>query len=410
MDKKMKVLHIIPTYLPAYNRGGPIWSVHNINKSLVAKGADVTVYTTNIDVEGKVLTDHPVDVDGVSVHYFRASYPRIWEYYKVFFVPVFWPRRWEYSKDLHEKLAKTAKDFDLIHITSTFLFASTLGTYYAKKYRKPSIISPRGNLMKPLELKSAIKKQLYIKLFERRNLTRADAIHFTVPKEKEEYLSYHLPLKKSIIIPNALDLSKFPEEPDASCRKKFKSAERKRIVLFLGRISWKKGLDTLIPAFKEVIAREPDTILVIAGGDDEGYKKKVDALIETHKLKKHIIFTGMVEGSDKFSLYKESDVFVLPSYSENFGMSVVEAMYYELPVVVTDEVGVANYVKEAGAGLIIKKETSALANAIIKILKNPHTKEKMGQAGKKLVKDTFESDKIIEQWVECYEELCKKKL
>ena len=70
----MRTLHIVPTYLPAYNRGGPIWSVHNLNKWLVKKGADVTVYTTNIDVENKVETGKETLVDGIKVYYFQKLF------------------------------------------------------------------------------------------------------------------------------------------------------------------------------------------------------------------------------------------------------------------------------------------------------------------------------------------------
>ena len=118
-----------------------------MNKWLVKKGIDVTVYTTNIDVENKVETRKEVLVDGVKVWYFKKSFPKILEYWKVGFLPAFLPRHWEYSKDLHIALAKHMGEFDVVHVTSTFLFASVLGAYYARKYKKPYIISPRGNLM-----------------------------------------------------------------------------------------------------------------------------------------------------------------------------------------------------------------------------------------------------------------------
>lgn len=402
----MKVLHIVPTYLPAYNRGGPIWSVHNLNKWLVKKGVDVTVYTTDIDVKGKVETGKETLIDGVKVWYFPASFPKIWEYWRVGFLPAFLPRHWEYSKDLHIALSKRVGEFNIIHATSTFLFASTLGSYYAKKYGKPCVLSPRGNLMEPLELKSARRKRAYIHLVEKRNLTRASAIHFTALREKEQYLSHNLPLKKSIIIPNGIEESEFANRPEAGFfRKKFKIPKEKRIILFLGRISWKKGLDTLIPAFAEVVKKEPEALLVIAGGDDENYKKNIQLLITNYELQNKVLFTSMIGGGDKIAALQESDVFVLPSYSENFSMSAVEAMYLNLPVVITKYVGVAPEVRQYGAGIVTEKDTNEMAEAIIKILADEKLKIAMGEKGRHLVEEKFVMSKIADQWITAYQSI-----
>src|SRR5512146_3137686 len=113
----MKILHIVPSYLPAYGYGGPIQSVHNLNKWLVKKGMDVTVYTTNIDGRKRlnVPTCEEVVLDGVKVRYFPIT-----------FAP------WQYSSAMKAALEENAGGFDLIHITSVFLSASTLGAYYAK--------------------------------------------------------------------------------------------------------------------------------------------------------------------------------------------------------------------------------------------------------------------------------------
>src|SRR6056297_2547161 len=348
----MKILHITPSYYPAFAHGGPPWSVHNLNKWLVKQGVDVTVYTTNIngnstlDVEPGV----PVDQDGVTTYYFPQSLLGLWSY----------------SYPLHKKLKKTAKDFDLIHITSTFLFASTLGAYYAKKNNVPYIISPRGNLMKePLNQKSALKKIFYIGLIEEKNLQNASAIHFTVPKEKKEYKEQGFSYNNSIMIPNGIDPETFKEAEPGLFRKKFNIPEDKKIVLFLSRLAWKKGLDTLIPAFKKVSEQNPNSILVIAGKENK-YKKKILKMIASNNLKlgEDVIFTGMITGEDKTAAFQDSDVFVLSSYSENFGMAVAEAMNFGLPVVITENIGIASEIKKRDAGIVTVKDKDLVANNI----------------------------------------------
>jgi glycosyltransferase involved in cell wall biosynthesis len=398
----MKILHIVPSYLPAHRYGGPIKSVHELNKSLVKAGADVTVYTTNIDGPEKldVPVNREVVIDGVKVFYFPVSF-----------------RPWSYSFAFHRALAANIKNFDVIHITSVFLAASTIGARCAKRFKKPYIISPRGNFMaEPFKIKN-LKKKICVALVEKRNLAGAAGIHFTVEKEKNDYLKLVLPLKKAIVIPNSVEFGNEKAGDAENFRKKFNIGGDKKIVLFMGRLHPIKGLDILIPAFVEVLKSEPEAVLVIAGGDDENYRLKIEAIIaeqrgklrgETRKFDDNIIFTGMLLGEDKAAAFQESDIFVLPSYSENFGMAVVEAMAAQLPVVITKGVGISNEVEKAGAGIVIEKSVNQLTLAILKILNNPNLAEKMGENGRKLVETEFSSGKVAEKWMEEYNKIINK--
>ncbi|MCL5004510.1 MAG: glycosyltransferase [Patescibacteria group bacterium] len=387
----MKILHIVPTYFPAHRQGGPIKSVHEINRGLVKSGVEVVVYTTNMDSSGilNVPLNQEINVNGVKVWYFPITF-----------------RPWEYSYNLHRSLAKNAKSFDLIHITSVFLSASTLSAYYAKKFRKPYIISPRGNFMQePLKF-SSLKKRIYINLIEKRNLAGASAIHFTIEKEKNDYLKLGLPLKKAIIIPNSVDFDNVVSAVSANnFTEKFKIPKDRRIVLFMGRLHKIKGLDTLIPAFAEVVKKEPKAVLVLAGPDENNYRKNLKSQISNLKIDDKVIFTGMLVGDDKIAAYRESDVFVLPSYSENFGMVVAEAMAAGKPVVITKGVGIAKKVEEAGAGLVVEKDAKQVAEAILKILNNSDLAKKIGENGRKLVKTEFSSGKVAEKFMEEYNKI-----
>jgi glycosyltransferase involved in cell wall biosynthesis len=442
----MKVIHIIPSYLPAKLASGPIIPTHNLNKELVKKGFEVVVYTTNLD--GAKILDVPlnqeVDIDGVKIFYFPISF-----------------KPWQYSWRMHRALAKNVKNFDLIHITSVFLAASTLGAYYAKKFKKPYIISPHGSLMSDPLSRDFLKKKVYLNLIERKNLKNA-VVHFLVDQEKEDYLKAGLPLKEAVIIPNGFSseefnagtsdvprgstsqmLKEFREEveprkigknlsmsggrtsnanvnqylgsptsrtPDVQkldFRQKFGISTDKKIILFLGRLHPIKGLDTLIPAFAKIVKKEPRAVLVLVGPDENNYKKEIELEIRNWKLEisRDIVFTGMLIGEDKISALQESDVFVLPSYSENFGMAVVEAMYFGLPVVITKNVGISPSVEKAGVGIVIDKDEKQLAEAILKILNNPQLGKEMGEKGKKLVETEFSAGKVAERWIEEYSEL-----
>lgn len=389
----MKILHIALSYVPAYSHGGPIASVHAMNKWLVKNGADVTVYTT--DINGRARLNVPLDretlIDGVKVFYFPLSF-----------------RPWVYSRSLHKALKENVRNFDLIHITSVFLSASALGAHYAKKFGVPYIISPRGSLMRePLRRKSNLLKKLYLSLIEKKNLAGAAAIHFTAEAEEDEYREAGLPERNSFIVPNGLDTEALNKTvPKGMFRKKFGISPERKIALSLGRLNWKKGFDTLIPAFRMVAEKEPKAILVIAGGDEEGYKKTIDKLIAGNDLEigRNVIFTGELLGDMKLAAFREGDVFVLPSYSENFGMTVAEAMELGLPAVVSSGTAIAHYfTMNKNTGVVLEKgDTGAWAEKISWLFKNPEEAEKMAVEAKKLAEKEFSMEKVTERMVKEY--------
>ena len=254
--------------------------------------------------------------------------------------------------------------------------------------------------------KKPLKKNPYLSLIEKRNLEGASAIHFTTEMEKKEYLEAHLPLRESIIIPNGFDPEEFDKAAEPGLfRKKYGIPAHKKIVLFLSRISWKKGLDTLIPAFALVKTAMPDVILVLAGGDDEGYKKTVDQFIKKYNVEAAIRYTGMITGELKVAAYRESSVFVLPSYSENFGTAILEALYAEVPVVITDVLPLASDIQNANAGLVVKKDEYALSDAIVKLISNEGMCRTMGSNGRRLVLNNFNWLSIAGCFIKEYEKL-----
>jgi len=430
----MKILHVVSSYYPAFSFGGPIESVHKLNKFLVKKGVDTTVYTSNSGLRNIRMSDIQklnLSISGMSdIQNIGKGKCEI-DGVRVFYFPYYGYVHWTFSPALFLALGREVKNFDLVHITGVWNFPVWAAAFWARFYKKPHIISPRGSLMKePLEKKSQLKKKIYLSLITKRDFKKASAIHFTVEKEKKEYLKAGLPLRKAVVIPNGLDIKGYEIRNEYeytklgnNFRKKFGIHHNAKIVLFLSRLNWKKGLDTLIPAFSEVIKKEPKAVLVLAGGDEKNYKKEIIKMINNRHLtcadfsphnsafspreSASCIFTGMLLGEDKVAAYQIADVFVLPSYSENFGMVVVEAMAAEKPVVITKGVGISKEVEAAGAGIVIDKDEKQLAEAILKILDNPDLAKKMGEAGKQLVKTEFSSEKVAEKWIEEYRNLIK---
>ena len=134
--RAMKILHVVPTYFPAVRYGGPIYSVHALCQNLAAAGHRVDVFTTSVDGprDSDVPHEHPVEVDGVQIHYCRSR----------------WFRRLYYSADLAAQLSLGAGEFDVVHLHSVFLFPTLAGARASVRARVPYVLSPRGMLIRDL--------------------------------------------------------------------------------------------------------------------------------------------------------------------------------------------------------------------------------------------------------------------
>jgi glycosyltransferase involved in cell wall biosynthesis len=166
-----------------------------------------------------------------------------------------------------------------------------------------------------------------------------------------------------------------------------------------------KGFDTLVSSFAAVLKKIPNSLLVIAGESDRGFKKEVENIVDEFCVREKTLFTGMLLGEDKAGAFKESDVFAAPSYSENFGMSVVEAMHCGLPVVVSDGLGISWDIAENKAGIVAKKETKEFADAIITLLKDKRLSSKISENGRRFIKDKFSPDVLAEEFIRQYEKI-----
>ncbi len=388
----MKILHISPSYLPARHYGGPVESVHAMNRALVRQGVEVVVYTTDADGPDRlsVPLGVPVALDGIKIFYFPGSFPR----------------NWFYSGAMKRALRKNVKDFDLVHITSVWLAASALGAHYAKKFGKPYIISPRGSLMRDPMSRKSLKKSVYMALIEKKNVMNAAAVHCTTEAEATDCRN-KFGGQRIVVIPNAV--SDVPAAgPEETFREKYGIARSEKLALFVGRLHPIKGFDTLIPAMADIVKSLPAAKLAIVGGDEKGYKREIEKMIDNDRLANRVVFTGRLVGREKAAALAAADLFVLPSYSENFGMAAAEAMAAGLPVVLTDGVGIAPEVRRAGAGIIVEKKPDLLARAILDILTGRVDGRAMGERGKHLVTERFSLEAVGEAMAGLYRSIIGK--
>lgn len=372
----MRLLHVVPTYLPAVRYGGTIHSVHGLCRALARAGHRVRVLTTSVDGPGdsKVPLDAPLNLDGVAVHYFRSG--------------VF--RRLYWSPPLGRALVEAMRETDLLHVHSVFLWPTLAATRAARAAGVPYVLSPRGMLVRELiARRSALAKRAWIALIERRNVEFATAVHCTSELEREELHALGLSPRTTFVVPNGVDL------PEAAST----VARDDSMILYLGRVNWKKGLDRLV----EALGRLPRGRLVIAGNDEENLVPRLRALGESVGVSARLSFTGYVEGAAKVKLLREAGVLVLPSVSENFGNAVLEAMAHGCPVVVTQGVGLAEAVRASGAGVVADGDATSLARAIGSLLEDPARRAAAGVAALALARDRYGWDTVAAEMTRHYE-------
>jgi len=212
-----------------------------------------------------------------------------------------------------------------------------------------------------------------------------------------------------IVVPDGIDLSEFSHLPGyGAFRHKYPELGGRKILLFLGRINFKKGLDILARAFGEIGRKRDDVYLVLAGPDDEAYGARVRAWLQGEGALGRSIFAGMLSGGEKLAVLRDSDVFVLPSYSENFGIAVVEAMTCGLPVVISNKVNIWREVAGVKAGIITDCDSHRVAEAIVRLLDNRSLRVEMGKRGKKLVEEKYSWPELAKQIIEVYERILEK--
>jgi glycosyltransferase involved in cell wall biosynthesis len=372
----MKILHVVPTYYPAVRYGGPIVSVHELCKSTVSLGHDVTVFTTNIDGANtsNVPLEKIVELDGVKIRYF--SVPNLF-------------RRWYWSPRMYKFLKKEIKEFDFIHLHSIFLWPTSAAARVAREENKPWCVSPRGALnIDMIERKSKLIKKIALKMYDLQTLFGSSFIHATSLMEMEDIDSLGYKFPNIVVVPNGISIPTLD---------KTRSINNPYIIA-LGRISWKKGLDRLIVAMKFI----PGYDLLIIGNDDEGLKPKLEKIARNNNLITRVNFMGPIFGQRKNEFLKNAEILVLPSHNENFGNVVLESLACKRPVAVSRHVGLAADIEKANAGIIISDNPSEMGQEIAKILSDKERLTQMGENGYRWLERDYDWDHVAAKMVSQY--------
>ncbi len=384
----MKILHIIPSIAPV--RGGPSEAILAMVQSLISQQIDAEIITTNDN--GNDLLSVPL------------NQKTIYQNVPVWFFPRFSPnihslREFAFSSEFTLWLWHNIHHYDLVHIHAIFSYTSTISMLIARIKNIPYIIRPLGQLCTWSLTQSKTKKSLYLNLIEKSNINHSKAVHFTSEQEQKETLEIGINAP-NFILPHGLYLPQIIPNAKDELRTMLNLPLDEPIILFMSRIHPKKGLDFLISAL-ETLKNERFTF-ILAGSGDSDYEREIEEKIEIAGIKHKTHKLGFVKGEIKDKLLQGADIFTLTSYSENFGISVLEAMANKLAVIVTPGVALSDMIKKNNIGYVTEMNVNAITQTIQNCLQKPEEIKQTGHNAYQLISNQYSWPKIATQLIHIY--------
>lgn len=377
----MRILFITPSYKPAYCYGGPTISVSELAETLVAIGHQVTVYTTtaNGKTELEVATGRATAVNGVEVHYFKRitgdhthASPALWQ-----------------------KLWSTQKEFDVIHLQSWWSFLVIGAALVCQLKGAKFILSPRGMLGEySFKTQHNIAKKIIHRLLGKW-LLKKSLLHATTLLEWNDCMQVYKNWK-GFILPNLVNL------PSVQNHHRPQRQSNDFTIGFLSRIDPKKGMELLFRALAQV---NFNYRLMIAGSGDDKYISTLKLLATQLHIADKIEWCGWMSGEDKFRFMEQLDLYVLTSYNENFAIAVTESLAMGTAVLVSEYVGLADYVTEKQLGFVCKTEVDSIKTELNKIYANKSELLRIKKEAPEMITADFDKKVLARKYTSVYENI-----
>jgi len=386
----MNIAFVLP-YL-AERFGGPVTVVKNVGGALASAGHNVSYWATadNSDREELASID--------SAHIYDIA----------------WPRSWHRSRNFVRGLSAGISSIDIMHFNEFWPHPVYAASRVARANDVPYILGPAGSL-EPWRLRSShlkwLKKMVYLNLVGKSMMQGAACLHAASVQEGEHFrqAGYHGPIT---VIPNGVDINEFTSGDGSEAEAYWPSLRNRLVVLFMSRLSPEKGLDTLIPVWADVVKSPAykDSMLVIAGPDDRGYRKVVEGIIGRYNVGSQICMMGMVQGRQKLALLRRADIFILPSYSENFGIVVAEALASGTPVIATTG-SPWQQLHTVDAGRWVPATRDDIGLALRELLgMSKSQRQQMGERGSALIRERYTWDQVALMFLTVYDCILEDRL
>ena len=373
----IRILHSIASIDPSY--GGPVAVLKGLYNGLKNLGLAPTILTCSMGDSTR---------DKTNAIAFRGA-------------DIFWVkpliRRYYWDPFLILKIGKRLRDFDLFHVHGVFNGISSAVCRLARSLNIPYVLEPLGTLSPYCLAKSSFKKKISLAFGELRNIQNAAAIKFTSEAEYQRF-NFNFHTRYGFVLGNGLDWMEFRQLPKpGKFREKFNISKNEIVFLFLGRLQPIKGLEIFLPAFMQWRESQSQWMrFVIVGPDEAGYRKKLENLVIDLKANNTILFTGPLYAEDRVQAMVDSDVIVLPSFHENFGITSVEGMACRKPVLISDQVDIWPEVKKFDLGEVARLNTDNMIAALNRMILRKNEWSIIGDRGRIWAKEKCNWDKISE--------------
>lgn len=362
----LRILQVMPSVDPIL--GGPSHAIFPLCQALQNCGVEITLLTTDAGVPtGQKDDTGTYYLNNVRTIVTAASSIRRRE-----FIP---------STEMLHWLWKNVSNYDLISLHYLFTFSTTCAGWLARFNSIPYVIRTIGHCA-PWSLKqNRVMKKLYLGLSDLHLLKNAAGIHATSPGEARDIMQ--LVAHSNIeVIPLGVNIDSFHAE--VNIFKEYGINPSFPVILFMSRLHPKKRIELLFQALQ---ALELPFHCVVAGTGDNGYVRSLKELANRLNISEKITFTGHVSGEFKQALLHQSQMFVLPSFAENYSLATAEAMGAGLPVIISSEVQIADFVRERSAGIVIEADILTLTEAIKTLLSDDGRRIEMGKLGQRFVQE-----------------------
>lgn len=280
--------------------------------------------------------------------------------------PIFGPKFLRYTPRLMRYLKKTVRNFDLFVLHSSYQYPTFAASRCCKHAQIPYILMPHGSLDPAVRRKHSLRNHIVDFLYHDEVIRSAAALHFT--SEGERIRCERRVWKESFVEALGFDLASIPMiKQVGSFRDKYAIPRSAKLLLFLSRITRKKGIDILLEAFKRIASKNADLYLVLSGPIDPDMSSQIERFRQISRMGNRLILTGHVSGDLKDAVFFDADYFVLPTYSENFGIAAFEALAYGLPVITTTGMDLHAELAKTGRVRIVEPNADALTKVLAEI-------------------------------------------
>lgn len=389
----MRVLHVTPSFHPAWAYGGIPRCAYELCRGLVAAGAEVEVWTTDALDAGARVRDREAEIDGIRVRRF-PNVSNSLAYHRQLYLP----------RGLRSHANARLREFDLLHIHSHRHALELTAARAAWRDGRPYVLTGNGTVP-PIERYVATKR-LLDGLGFRSVLTRADACIAVARAEVKHYLAYGVEAKRVVVIPNGIRASDYHVLPERGrLRGRFALGDAP-VVLFVGKITPRKGLDVLMRA----VARLPADVRLVVAGNFMMPEEPIRRLVAELGIAARVTFTGLLLDDDKLGAYVDADVVAYPSIDEIFGLVPAESLMCGTPVVVCDDSGCGELVGDAQGGLLVPYgDAGALAAALQRLLNDRDLARRCAETGRRWIAGHVDWSHIAARTIELYRELLRRR-